>query len=104
MDVVDRLTRAAEDGDAALVTHLLGAGAGAEVDVVGTAGRTALDLAVHAGHARIVRVLLAAGANPRQAVGGYRELTPMCLAAMYGHTAVMGPSSASAPPLVPRAE
>ncbi|WP_239484475.1 ankyrin repeat domain-containing protein [Streptomyces sp. CS081A] len=102
MDVVDRLTRAAEDGDAALATHLLGAGA--EVDVVGTAGRTALDLAVHAGHARIVRVLLAAGANPRQAVGGYRELTPICLAAMYGHTAVMGPSSASAPPPVPRAE
>ncbi|WP_078490095.1 ankyrin repeat domain-containing protein [Streptomyces bikiniensis] len=88
MDVVDRLTRAAEEGDAASVTQSLDAGA--EVDAVGTAGRTSLDLAVHAGHARIVRVLLAAGADPRQPAGEYSELTPMCLAAMYGHTAVVG--------------
>jgi ankyrin repeat protein len=88
MDIADQLARAAGDGDAAAVAQLLGAGA--PVDALSMAGRTALDLAVHAGHAETVRVLLAAGADPRQRAGEYGELTPLSLAAMYGHTAVVG--------------
>lgn len=86
--MVNRLVRAAEDGDVAVVAQLLDAGV--EVDAPSVGGRTALDLAVHAGHDETVRVLLAAGADPRQKAGGYGELTPLCLAAMYGHTAVVG--------------
>ncbi|NEA16988.1 ankyrin repeat domain-containing protein [Streptomyces halstedii] len=87
MDMVDRLARAAGDGDVAVVRRLLGSGA--EVDGPVRAGRTALDLAVHAGHAETVGVLLAAGADLRQRAGEYAESTPLCLAAMCGHTAVV---------------
>lgn len=42
--LADRLARAADDGDAAVVVRLLGEGA--EVDGLGGDGRSALDLAV----------------------------------------------------------
>lgn len=87
MDMMDRLARAAGDGDIAVVRRLLDAGA--EVDAPVMAGRTALDLVVRAGHAETVGVLLAAGADLRQRAGEYAELTPLCLAAMCGHTAVV---------------
>ncbi|WP_237517220.1 ankyrin repeat domain-containing protein [Streptomyces sp. AmelKG-A3] len=48
--MVDRLVRAAGDGDVAVVRRLLDAGA--EVDAPVRAGRTALDLAVHCGARR----------------------------------------------------
>ncbi|MFE2759682.1 ankyrin repeat domain-containing protein [Streptomyces halstedii] len=85
--MVDRLVRAAGDGDVAVVRRLLDAGA--EVDAPVRAGRTALDLAVRAGHAETVGVLLAAGADLRQRAGEYAEFTPLCLAATRGHTAVV---------------
>lgn len=87
MDMVDRLARAAGDGDVAVVRRLLDADA--EVDAPVRAGRTALDLAVRAGHAETVGVLLAAGADLRQRAGEYAELTPLCLAATCGYTAVV---------------
>ncbi|MFB7695016.1 ankyrin repeat domain-containing protein [Streptomyces sp. NPDC002466] len=59
MDMPDRLTRAAENGDAAAVARLLDAGA--EADAPNSVRRTALDLAVNAGHVDVVRLLLAAG-------------------------------------------
>nr|WP_228872595.1 ankyrin repeat domain-containing protein [Streptomyces halstedii] len=99
--MVDRLARAAGDGDVAVVRRLLGSGA--EVDVPVGAGRTALDLAVHAGHAETVGVLLAAGADLRQRAGEYAELTPLCLAAMCGHTAVVEVLLEAGAPLEPRA-
>ncbi|MER5296769.1 ankyrin repeat domain-containing protein [Streptomyces pharetrae] len=88
MGMADQLTRAAGNGDVTVVAQLLAAGA--EVDAPSRAGRTALDLAVHAGHTDTVRVLLAAGADPGQQAGEYGESTPLCLAAMHGHTAVAG--------------
>ncbi|MER7312427.1 MULTISPECIES: ankyrin repeat domain-containing protein [Streptomyces] len=84
--MVDRLVRAAGDGDVAVVRRLLDAGA--EVDAPVRAGRTALDLAVRAGHAETVGVLFAVGADLRQRAGEYAELTPLSLAATRGHTAV----------------
>lgn len=84
--LADRLARAADDGDAAVLVRLLGEGA--EVDGLGGDGRSALDLAVHAGHVDVVRVLLEAGADPRQKAGAYDEVTPLCLAAMHGYVAV----------------
>ncbi|MFF8615362.1 ankyrin repeat domain-containing protein [Streptomyces sp. NPDC015350] len=80
MDIPDRLTRAAENGDAAAVARLLDAGA--EADAPNSVRRTALDLAVNAGHVDVVRLLLAAGADPCRRTGEYRELTPMLQAAM----------------------
>lgn len=86
--MAEGLVQAAGDGDTAAVAQWLDAGA--EVDALGLAGRTALDLAVGAGHFETVRVLLAAGADPQQRAGEYGEVTPLCLAAMRGHTAVVG--------------
>ncbi|WP_112466847.1 ankyrin repeat domain-containing protein [Streptomyces triticisoli] len=87
MDGVEQLTRAAKDGEAAVVARLLSAGAG--VDTPNTARRTALDLAAREGHAETVRLLLAAGADPQQQTGEYDESTPLCQAAMHGHTEVV---------------
>ncbi|WP_234321301.1 ankyrin repeat domain-containing protein [Streptomyces katrae] len=87
IDMVNKLTRAVEDGDAAAVARLLGGGV--EVDAPDMARRTALELAVKAGHVEIVRLLLAAGADPHQQTGEYEELTPLLQAVTWGHTSVV---------------
>ncbi|WP_312847683.1 ankyrin repeat domain-containing protein, partial [Streptomyces sp. WAC08241] len=86
-DRVEQLTRAAEDGEAAVVARSPSAGVGA--DAPNTARRTALDLAAREGHAETVRLLLAAGADPQQQTGEYAESTPLCQAAVHGHTEVV---------------
>ncbi|MFJ8546383.1 ankyrin repeat domain-containing protein [Streptomyces sp. NPDC093586] len=78
------LTRAAKDGDLALVTRLLDAGVA--VDALGEGARTALDLAAQENHAAVVRALLAAGADTAAHAGPYHDLTPLTCAAMYGST------------------
>ncbi|MET9921248.1 ankyrin repeat domain-containing protein [Streptomyces sp. NPDC006435] len=88
MDMPDRLTRAAEDGDVAAVAQLLDAGA--EVDSPNSVRRTALDLAVGAGHVDVVRLLLASGADPCRRTGEYDELTPMLRAAMRPDAEMVG--------------
>ncbi|MFF0551595.1 ankyrin repeat domain-containing protein [Streptomyces sp. NPDC004311] len=87
MDTADRLTRAAEEGDAAAVARLLAAGVPA--DSPDADRRTALDRAVREGHGAIVRLLLAAGADPLRPTGEYEELTPLLDAVTWGHTAVV---------------
>ncbi|MGW9173865.1 ankyrin repeat domain-containing protein [Streptomyces decoyicus] len=87
MGIVDQLTWAAGDGDAARVARLLGEGVG--VDAPDSEGHTALDLTVRRGHADVVRLLIAAGADPEQRAGEYQESTPLCLAAAHGHTAAV---------------
>ncbi|MET7366425.1 ankyrin repeat domain-containing protein [Streptomyces sp. NPDC005566] len=86
---VDRLVRAAEDGDASLVARLLGEGVPVDAPVQGGRGLTALDIAVRRGHAEVVRVLIGAGADPHQAVHEYGEFTPLTAAASSGRTDVV---------------
>ncbi|MGW1784668.1 ankyrin repeat domain-containing protein [Streptomyces sp. NPDC002143] len=87
MDLAEKLTQAAWEGDAGLVARLLGAGA--DLNATNREHRTALDLAVHAGHADVVRMLIAAGAPLDGPAGPYHELNLMCLAAMCGRTEVV---------------
>lgn len=83
---VDRLVRAAEDGDASQVARLLDEGVPVDAPKKGGRGLTALDIAVRRGHAEVVRVLIEAGADPHQAVHDYGELTPLTSAASNGRT------------------
>ncbi|WP_030019605.1 ankyrin repeat domain-containing protein [Streptomyces monomycini] len=87
MEKAEQLTRAAKDGDVAVVARLLSEGAW--VGPPNAALHTALDLAAGEGHAKVVRLLLAAGADPQQQTGEYEETTPLCQAAMHGHTEVV---------------
>ena len=73
---------AADAGHAAVVDHLLAAGADVNLASV-PAGRTALTIAAWQGHADIVRKLLAAGANINTAEPN--GMTPLILAAYGEH-------------------
>ncbi|MET9604105.1 ankyrin repeat domain-containing protein [Streptomyces sp. NPDC006512] len=85
-DGAKRLGRAAQEGDADLVTELLASGV--EPDARDGHRPTALESAVSAGHADVVAALLGAGADPCQYTGEYAEQTPLCQALAWGHTDV----------------
>lgn len=86
---VDRLVRAAEGGDTALVTRLLGDGVPVDARSEGGLGPCALDIAVSKGHGDVVRVLITAGTDPDQPIHEYREFTPLTLAASHGMTDIV---------------
>jgi ankyrin repeat protein len=84
-NALERLWRAAEDGDAEEARRLLDAGADVNGDIGGRSwASTALHEAAHRGHTEVVRLLLSRGANVNATA---QELvTPLHLAAMHGHS------------------
>lgn len=82
MTPVERLTKAAADGDLADVDAQLRSGT--PVDGRDREHRTALDRAVLGHQTDVVRLLLAAGADPGQAIGPHQEALPLINAAVWG--------------------
>jgi hypothetical protein len=82
---LERLWRAAEDGDAAEARRALDAGARIDGDIGGRPwASTALHEAAHRGHTEVVKLLLSRGADVNPTA---QELvTPLHLAAMEGHS------------------
>ncbi|XP_078667387.1 uncharacterized protein LOC144909193 [Branchiostoma floridae x Branchiostoma belcheri] len=76
------LCKAAESGNAEIMSDLIQAGA--DLNQADKGGRTPLFLAAQSGHTETVRILTQAGADLNQADKGGR--TPLFLAAQSGHT------------------
>lgn len=77
---------AAEKGDLAKVEEQIASGA--DVNIKGTYGMSALQAAADGQHAEVVNALLEAGADP-DISGGLLDETPLKMAATYGYEAIV---------------
>jgi len=77
---------AAEKGDLAKVEEQIASGA--DVNIKGTYGMSALQAAADGQHAEVVNALLEAGADP-DISGGLVDETPLKMAATYGYEAIV---------------
>src|SRR5690606_17129577 len=81
------LSEAARNADWTAVRELLESDAGADVDVRGRHGMTALLWASQANHVELARLLLEAGAEPN--LGNRYGITPLWLAATNGSASLV---------------